>query len=344
MFPHVYPPPVTYPTPVATLQASPTISQPYVYPNAFLPSSQPAYYQPFAQTQDIFSPSPAALPTPTAAYLSFNDLTQIPTADVLVVLAHPDDEIFLSGTMAKLAQAGKSIQTVYVTNGKAGEDVSGQQLTGDALGMARSAEVARALADLGINRPPMVLDFMDGQTGSQAAGIQAQLRQILRQIQPKEVLVHDVTGHPDHKNVNMNLIRVLNEIAVGQSPTDHSDRQILAPLFTSGNVYAAVLSQDAQPTFKSSFNAEAAGKWNVVQYKAPTDIMKVYTGDVVRQRTQSLRQHSTQYGKPDLHGLTNFYHTFPYEEFQRVNFMAPHGQHGSQRFDNNPFLLDNNWK
>lgn len=342
MIPLAYPPTIEpAPAPIVTQVRAARYTPAFGY--ATVPTLQPQpsflpYTPQLAQYSptDLFTLSPAALPTPTAAYLTFNDLPKIPPADVLIVLAHPDDEIFLSGTMVKLAKAGKTIQTVYVTNGKAGEDVSGQQLTGDALGMARSAEVSRALADLGINRPPMVLDFMDGQTSSQSAGIQAQLRQILRQIQPKEILVHDVTGHPDHKNVNTALVRELNNISMGQSPTDYNDRQILAPLFQSGNVYAAVVSPQAQPTFKQALRDK---KWEVMQFQDAD--MRVYTGDVTRMRAKSLSQHSTQYGQPDMHGLQTFYKRYPYEEFKRLNIMSP-GIHSTQRYNTNPFLLDSN--
>ena len=75
-------------------------------------------------------------------------------ADVLVVLAHEDDELGFSGTLAQLAQSGKGIQVVYATNGSQGMDLSGQGLSNDALGEARSTEAAQALKPLNITRRP----------------------------------------------------------------------------------------------------------------------------------------------------------------------------------------------
>lgn len=71
-------------------------------------------------------------------------------ADVLVVVAHEDDEVMIAGYLAKLAQDDhKKIAVVYVTNGDAGGNAVGNE-AGAALGQLRQMEARRALGKLGI--------------------------------------------------------------------------------------------------------------------------------------------------------------------------------------------------
>lgn len=59
-----------------------------------------------------------------------------PLKTVLVVFAHPDDETWISGTLAKLASSGLKVIPLYVTSGDAGSDYSGANLSGLALAKA----------------------------------------------------------------------------------------------------------------------------------------------------------------------------------------------------------------
>jgi LmbE family N-acetylglucosaminyl deacetylase len=71
-------------------------------------------------------------------------------ADLLVVVAHEDDEVMIAGYLAKLAQdEHKRIAVVYVTNGDAGGNAVGNE-AGAALGQMRQREARRALQSLGI--------------------------------------------------------------------------------------------------------------------------------------------------------------------------------------------------
>ena len=71
-------------------------------------------------------------------------------ADVLVVVAHEDDEVMIAGYLAKLAlDEHKRIAVVYVTNGDAGGNAIGNE-AGAALGQERQMEARRALASIGI--------------------------------------------------------------------------------------------------------------------------------------------------------------------------------------------------
>src|SRR3954454_15243717 len=71
-------------------------------------------------------------------------------ADVLVVVAHEDDEVMIAGYLAKLAQdEHKRIAVVYVTNGDGGGNAVGNE-AGAALGQERQMEARRALTSIGI--------------------------------------------------------------------------------------------------------------------------------------------------------------------------------------------------
>ena len=71
-------------------------------------------------------------------------------ADVLVVVAHEDDEVMIAGYLSKLAQdEHKRIAVVYVTNGDGGGNAVGNE-AGAALGQERQMEARRALESIGI--------------------------------------------------------------------------------------------------------------------------------------------------------------------------------------------------
>ena len=71
-------------------------------------------------------------------------------ADMLVVVAHEDDEVMIAGYLAKLAQdEHKRIAVVYVTNGDGGGNAVGNE-AGAALGQERQMEARRALQSIGI--------------------------------------------------------------------------------------------------------------------------------------------------------------------------------------------------
>lgn len=88
-----------------------------------------------------------------------NDESSRWDSDVLVVLAHPDDEsIYLGGTLARLASAGHRIDLLTLTDGAGGRSAAaaGQ----DSLAQRRSTELKTAAAVLGIRRVE-VAEFAD---------------------------------------------------------------------------------------------------------------------------------------------------------------------------------------
>src|SRR5690606_30327062 len=77
--------------------------------------------------------------------------------NVLVVLAHPDDETMIAGTLVYLQSQGKKIKIAYATDGEGGkvyrvgeEGLVSEDFPKEAMRSLRLRELERALAELGI--------------------------------------------------------------------------------------------------------------------------------------------------------------------------------------------------
>ena len=70
-------------------------------------------------------------------------------ADILVVVAHPDDEIMAAAYVAREIEAGKRVAMVWTTRGDGGVNVVGPEQS-SAMGDIRVVEAMRAAASLGV--------------------------------------------------------------------------------------------------------------------------------------------------------------------------------------------------
>ncbi|AWB67410.1 hypothetical protein C2869_13600 [Saccharobesus litoralis] len=125
------------------------------------------------------------------------------TQSVLVVLAHPDDETWLSGSLALFSQQKKHIQVIYATSGGAGKDRSGRGLSGANLAKVREQESIAALKKLGVKLPPIFWRLDDKQL--EAVDYAKQIEQQLKSLSDKrhyELFISfgktGITGHLDH--------------------------------------------------------------------------------------------------------------------------------------------------
>src|SRR6202048_746928 len=82
---------------------------------------------------------PKALPLPDERY----------KADILLVVAHPDDEGAATAYLARAIDEGKRVGVVYGTRGSSGANEAGAEQAA-ALGAIREIEARRALATIGI--------------------------------------------------------------------------------------------------------------------------------------------------------------------------------------------------
>ncbi|MGD2035893.1 MAG: PIG-L deacetylase family protein [Bacteroidales bacterium] len=120
---------------------------------------------------------------------------------ILAVLAHPDDETLISGTLSKLAAKGCQITIVYATSGDDGPDFSGRKLYGTDLAREREYEAKKSLDGLGIKNPPVFLKFPDSHLKEHQKEFEDTLLSIFKNTEPDAVISFGpdgITHDPDH--------------------------------------------------------------------------------------------------------------------------------------------------
>jgi N-acetyl-1-D-myo-inositol-2-amino-2-deoxy-alpha-D-glucopyranoside deacetylase len=139
-------------------------------------------------------------------------MTSSRRASLLVVLAHPDDELFHGGMLMHLSQQGVRVTLVCATNGEAGKSHPSVGAVDD-LGALRVEELKLSCKRLGID-PPVLLGFHDSARGErQRHGdaralanvdmleVEAAIRRVIEDVTPHVILTFDPHGgyyHPDH--------------------------------------------------------------------------------------------------------------------------------------------------
>ncbi len=133
--------------------------------------------------------------------------------DILAIFAHPDDEFFVCGMLAKLVGEGKQIVLVSTTRGEAGEISDPELATTDNLGEVREQELISAAAALGI-QDVRFLGYRDSGMEStpqnddpralyqaEPAEVVGRVVRMIRELQPRIIITFEpygIYGHPDH--------------------------------------------------------------------------------------------------------------------------------------------------
>jgi N-acetyl-1-D-myo-inositol-2-amino-2-deoxy-alpha-D-glucopyranoside deacetylase len=133
-------------------------------------------------------------------------------ASVLVVFAHPDDEIFHGGVLAHLSQRGVRVTLVCATDGEAGKAHPSVGAVKD-LGALRVEELQLACARLGIDAPVRLRFHDSGRADHERHDdpqalanmdmlvVEAAIRKVIAGVMPHVILTFDPHGayyHPDH--------------------------------------------------------------------------------------------------------------------------------------------------
>lgn len=118
-------------------------------------------------------------------------------ADLMVIAAHPDDEIlFFGGAIPTYAvEKGMNVVVVYVTNGTTKDGIT-----------SRRSELLNGLWEMGVRQYPVINDFDDLYSAKLDTGYNVwgktktwQLfTRLYRQYKPEVVLTHDVNGEYGH--------------------------------------------------------------------------------------------------------------------------------------------------
>src|SRR5215212_5698548 len=120
----------------------------------------------------------------------------------LAIAAHPDDELFGGGYLAKLAAEGNELFLLVTTRGEGGEVGDPPLCTKDRLGEVREQEQRRAAAALGAKDvffldfvdPHMEIDGVAQRINADAVEFQRAIQQHLRQLRPDILITHGSNG------------------------------------------------------------------------------------------------------------------------------------------------------
>ncbi|HEX7738572.1 MAG TPA: PIG-L family deacetylase [Marmoricola sp.] len=129
--------------------------------------------------------------------------------NVLIVIAHPDDESFGCGALiAAEAAARARVVVCCASRGELGEDVSGRYQTRDALGVAREAELREAAEVLGVAEVELLGLTDSGRDGDPEPGsivaepsrLCALVSEVMVRHRPDVVVTLDPTGSDGHRD------------------------------------------------------------------------------------------------------------------------------------------------
>ena len=157
-------------------------------------------------------------------------------ADVLLIVAHPDDETGVSAYLAQLLDQGKRVAAVYLTHGEAGHNNMGRERA-KSLGAVREMELRHAMTQLGVQN----VWFLEGKdTPSQDVlqslgnwGHGANLEDVVRMVRLTRPEI---------------ILTWLPGIFIGEDHGDHQASGVLAvEAFDSAGDPAVFPSQLAQP-------------------------------------------------------------------------------------------------
>ncbi len=148
------------------------------------------------------------------------DLDQIDPVRALVVVAHPDDEVFCSGLICELRRRRTKIHLLCLTRGEGGPLPAGT--TRDELGEIRTREMRRSCDILGIDEltflghvDPLGTEYKIFPPEVSPSTLASQIRSHIDSDQPEIILTHGSWGeywHPAHLLVHRAVLRAVEGV------------------------------------------------------------------------------------------------------------------------------------
>jgi len=202
--------------------------------------------------------------------------------NVLVVVAHPDDELFMAPAIAALARQGADVAIFYATAGDAGPGVSGIA-PGDELAERRIAEAWCAVEALGVTTL-LGAEHGDGKLGVAAHHQGSPARELAVSFKEQFALSDLVLtwgadggyGHADHRMVSALATQIVQAMPSAERP------KLLYVGIPAGRLPAvpemaqwaitdpALLTESIAYTPADLAAAAAAAKCHVTQFDAAT--------------------------------------------------------------------------
>jgi LmbE family N-acetylglucosaminyl deacetylase len=228
---------------------------------------------------------------------------------VLVITAHPDDEVLCgAGTLALCQANGRPVTLVCATRGELGPIADPQLATRETLPATREQELRASCAALGI-RDVNVLDLPDAGV-DWAAPMQDTLRQIvrlIRRLRPRVLISFGpdgMYGHSDHVAVSDLTVEARLAAADAafvdeQAPAPYWVPRLFFPVLTAETVAAMLgeLAQAGQPAQLWSLPPEA------FRVEASEITASVDVSSVLEQKLRALHSHRTQLEHDNALGL-----------------------------------------
>lgn len=252
------------------------------------------------------------------------------TKRLLILYAHPDDEILGSGgATARYASEGAQVELVVATHGEAGEIADPALASPETLGEVREQEMRCAAQTLGISRVTFLGYRDSGMAGtadnqhpraylnSDPAEVVPCLVEIVRRFRPHVILTFEPFGgygHPDHKTIHKHALLAVPAAADPAYRPDLGRAWDTPRLFyplVRRPIWTAMKERMAARHLDLSFFAELekrrAEGWPDDQYHVTLDI-----SGKVEQKLAAFRCHATQFG-PD-----NIFRRLPEAEMAEV--------------------------
>jgi len=86
----------------------------------------------------------------TRSVNEFKNVNDFSAKKVLVLLAHPDDEVYIPGILKNLIDRNHEVHAMFLTSGKLGSDLTSATSTPEELGTLRESEGTTAMGYLGV--------------------------------------------------------------------------------------------------------------------------------------------------------------------------------------------------